>query len=134
LSLSFIIVLEKEIPGVEPRGFEGRRIAAERHALDSIAHEHDLRGLGEFVSFSLAEAEALAEDMKFEAPTAGASTGRWFRASSGLEVVRALLTHLGEHRDAIDDAAEILASLETMESILRSADELGVRFRLSLEY
>jgi hypothetical protein len=127
-------VLEREIAGVEPRDFDGRTLAARRHVIDSIAHEEDLRGLGEFVAFSRAEAEALAEDMKFDAPTVGSASGRWFEPSIALEVIRAVKTHVTADPDEIEDAATVVADLETLETILKAADDHGVRFRLSLDY
>ena len=134
MSLGFVIVLQKEIAGVEPRSFDGRMLAAKRHALDSIAHEQDLRGLGEFVAFSRMEAEALAEDMRFDAPVVGGQTGRWFRPADGLEVVRGIRDYLTASPDEIDDVLSIVAALGSMEAILEAAEELGVKFRLSLDY
>jgi hypothetical protein len=134
LSLGFVVVLEREIEGVEPRDVDGRTLASQRHVIDSIAHEEDLRGLGEFVAFSQAEAEALAEDMKFDAPTVGDQTGRWFRAEDGLKVVRTVHDHIAADPDEVDDAPEILDALRSMEKILSAASERGVRFRLSLDY
>ncbi len=134
MALAFILVLERDVPGCEPRGFDGRRLASVRHALDAIAHEQDLRGLGEFVAFSQKEAETLAEDMKFDAPTVGGQTGRWFRAKDGLEVVRAIRAFLLEHPDELDEVEELTAALESMETMLAAADGAGVRFRLSLDY
>jgi len=134
VALTFILVLERDLPGWEPRGFDGRRLASVRHALDAIAHEQDLRGLGEFVAFSQKEAETLAEDMKFDAPTVGGQTGRWFRAADGLEVVRAILAFLLEHPDELDEVEELTDALGSMETMLVTAEGEGVRFRLSLDY
>jgi hypothetical protein len=134
VALTFILVLERDLPDCEPRGFDGRCLARVRHALDAIAHEQDLRGLGEFVAFSQKEAETLAEDMKFDAPTVGGQTGRWFRAADGLEVVRAIRAFLLEHPDELDDAGEIAEALGSMETMLAAAEGEGVRFRLSLDY
>ena len=134
MALTFILVLERDLPGYEPRGFDGRRLAKVRHALDAIAHEQDLRGLGEFVAFSQKEAEALAEDMKFDAPTVGGETGRWFRAADGLEVVRAIREFLLEHPDELDEVEELTQALGSIATMLAAAEGEGVRFRLSLDY
>jgi hypothetical protein len=134
VALTFILVLERDLPGCEPRGFDGRCLAKSRHALDSIAHEQDLRGLGEFVAFSQKEAETLAEDMKFDAPTVGGQTGRWFGAADGLEVVRAIRGFLVEHPDELDEAKEIIEALGALETMLDAARKENVRFRLSLDY
>jgi hypothetical protein len=134
VALTFILVLERDMPGCEPRGFDGRCLAKARHALDSIAHEEDLRGLGEFVAFSEKEAETLAEDMKFDAPTVGGQTGRWFRAADGLVVVRAIKNYLIEHPDEVDEAKEITEALDALETMLAVAQRENVRFRLSLDY
>ncbi|MGH9318814.1 MAG: hypothetical protein ACRD3V_02855 [Vicinamibacteria bacterium] len=134
MSLSFIVVLERRISGLEPRDFDGRRLASLRHALDGIARDMDLRGLGEFVAFSQQEAEALADDMRFDAPTVGGETGRWFRAGDGLEVVRAIREFLRENPEELDEIEEVAAALSSMETILEAAESERVRFRLSLEY
>jgi hypothetical protein len=134
VAFTFILVLERDLPGCDPRGFDGRRLARLRHALDAIAHEEDLRGLGEFVAFSEKEAETLAEDMKFDAPTVGSQSGRWFRASEGLAVVRAIRLHVLDHPDEIEETAELAEALGSLEAMLAVAEREGVRFRLSLDY
>ncbi len=134
MALTFILVLERELPGCEPRGFDGARLARVRHALDAIAHEQDLRGLGEFVAFSQKEAETLAEDMRFDAPTVGGQTGRWFRAADGLEVVRAIREFLLTHPDEVDDGEALAIELSALETMLAVAQREDVRFRLSLDY
>jgi hypothetical protein len=134
VAFTFILVLERDLPGCEPRGFDGARLARVRHALDAIAHEQDLRGLGEFVAFSEKEAETLAEDMRFDAPTVGGQTGRWFRAADGLEVVRAIREFLLANPDEIDDAEAIAFELHALETMLATAVGENVRFRLSLDY
>jgi hypothetical protein len=134
VALTFILVLEREIPGCEPRSFDGARLARVRHDLDAIAHEQDLRGLGEFVAFSEREAETLAEDMKFDAPTVGAQTGRWFRPADGLRVVHAIREFLLANPDELDDAEAIARELGVLETMLAAAQGENVRFRLSLDY
>ncbi len=94
----------------------------------------DLPGLGEFVAFSHAEAETLAADMKFDAPTVGDSTGRWFSCANGLEVVGAIQDFLEENPDEVREAAAIREGLRAMRAVLEAAEAAGVRFRLSVEY
>jgi len=134
VALAFVLVLERDLPSCDPRGFDGTRLARVRHALDAIAHEQDLRGLGEFVAFSEKEAETLAEDMKFDAPSVGGQTGRWFRAKDGLEVVRAIREFLIATPDEIDDAEDIVLALGALQTMLDTANAENVRFRLSLDY
>ena len=128
------IVLESEIPGVEPDKIDGWAIAASRHTLDAIAHEEDLRGLGEFVSFTEAEAEALAEDMKFDMPAGVGRLDRWYAGSEGLRVVRAIRKHILDEPDEVPDAPRILEALGAMEKVLEAADGADVRFRLNVDY
>ncbi len=132
LGLGYVIVLERELDGIEPRDVDGRTLAKHRHALDAIAHEMDLPGLGEFVAFSEAEAEALADDMKFDAPTAGG--GRWFVSAKGLEVVRSIRTYLQENPDEVEDAESVLKELHAMQNVLEAAHAADTRFRLSIDY
>ncbi len=134
MGLGYVVVLERELDGIDPRQVDGRALAAERHTLDAAAHEMGLPGLGEFVAFSHAEAETLAADMKFDAPTVGDSTGRWFSCASGLEVVRAIQDFLDENPDEVREAAAIRDGLHAMRAVLEAAEAAGVRFRLSVEY
>lgn len=134
MGLGFVFVLESDVEGVDPESMDGRALASERHALDAVAHEMDLPGIGEFVAFSHAEAETLAEDMKFDAPTTGGSTGRWFDCAKCLEVVRAIEGYLADEPDEVSDPEAVLHGLAQLRSLLESAEAAGTRFRLSIEY
>jgi len=134
LALGYVIVLEREIEGLDPREVDGRTLASHRHVIDAVAHEMDLPGLGEFVAFSREEAETLAEDMNFDAPTVGSDTGRWFSSTSALELVQAIRGYLEESPDEVDDSAAIVRGLAAMQSVLERAAAADVRFRLSLDY
>jgi len=135
LGLGYVIVLERQVDGCEPRDVDGRTLAKHRHTLDAVAHELDLPGLGEFVAFSQAEADALAEDMKFDTPPTGG--GRWFVSANGLEVVRSIRSYLQENpeeTDALDDMELILKGLDAMQRVLEAAHTAHTRFRLSIDY
>jgi hypothetical protein len=135
LGLGYVIVLEQDIDGVEPRDIDGRTLAKHRHAIDSVAHEMDLPGLGEFVAFSQTEAETLAEDMKFDTPPVGG--GRWFDPAKGLEVVESIRGYLHDDPDEMDDNEDrdtILQGLEAMARVLEAAKSAETRFRLSIDY
>ena len=135
MGLGYLIVLERDVDGIEPRDVDGRTLAKHRHAIDAVAHEMDLPGLGEFVAFSQVEAEALADDMKFDSPTAGG--GRWFVPANGLEVVRSIRSYLEENPDEMegnDDVKSIREGLAAMERVLEAAHAADTRFRLSVDY
>ena len=132
MGLGYVIVFEREVEGCEPRDVDGRTLAKHRHTLDAVAHEMDLPGLGEFVAFSQAEADALAEDMKFDSPPTG--SGRWFEPAKGLEVVRSIRSYLQENSDEIDDLDSVLKGLQQMQSVLEAAHAANTRFRLSIDY
>jgi hypothetical protein len=134
MGLGLVFVLEKDIPGVEPERFQGKILASERHTLDSIAHDLDLRGLGEFVAFSHAQAEALAEDMKFDAPTAGSQSGRWFSPAEARKVVLAVRDHLTDNLDEVMDPDAVLEELDSLSKLLEIAEAHHVGFRLSVDY
>ncbi len=134
MGLGYVVVLERELDGIDPRLVDGRALAAERHTLDAAAHEMDLPGLGEFVAFSHDEAETLAADMKFDAPTVGDPTGRWFSCANGLEVVGVIQDFIEENPDEVREAAAIREGLRAMREVLKAAEAAGVRFRLSVEY
>jgi hypothetical protein len=135
LGLGYVIVLERDVDGIDPRRVDGRTLAKHRHTIDSFAHEMDLPGLGEFVAFNQTEAEALAEDMKFDTPPVG--SGRWFEPANGLEVVQSIRSYVRdnpEEVEGLDDADAILEGLEAMERVLEAARTAETRFRLSIDY
>ena len=132
MALGFVVVLERELADIDPRGFDGGVLAKHRHTLDAMAHEEDLPGLGEFVAFSAEEAETLAADMKFDVPPA--SSGRWFECSKALQVVDAVRSHLADNPDELEDVTAVLDGLDGLRSILDRAGAAGTRFRLSLDY
>ena len=135
MGLGYVIVLETDVDGIEPRNVDGKTLAKHRHAIDSVAHEMDLPGLGEFVAFSQAEAEALADDMKFDSPTVGG--GRWFVPAKGLEVVQSIRSYLQENPDEMDgndDLESILEGLAAVQRVLEAAHTAETRFRLSIDY
>ncbi len=137
MSLGIVIVLEAEVAGVEPRNVDGRILAVHRHALDGMAHEMDVPGLGEFVAFSHVEAEALAADMKFDAPTTGSQSGRWFESSKGLEVVRAIKEYIELDPDEtieIESPEAVVSGLSDLQRVLEAATAAGTRFRLTVDY
>ena len=148
MGLGLAFVLEKDIPGVEPERFKGRILASERHAIDAIAHELDLRGLGEFVAsgvvntldlgefvaFSHAQAEALADDMKFDAPTTGSQSGHWFPPAEARKVVIAVRDYLQDNHDEVMDPEAVLDELDSLSKLLEIAETHRVGFRLSVDY
>lgn len=132
MGLGYVVVLEREVEGIEPRKIDGRTLAKHRHSIDAVAHEMDLPGLGEFVAFSQVEADALAEDMKFDTPTVGG--GRWFLSANGIEVVRSIRIYLDENPDEIEERESVLEGLQQMQIVLEAAHEANVKFRLSIDY
>jgi hypothetical protein len=134
MGLGLAFVLERDIPGVEPERFQGKILASERHALDSIAHDLDLRGLGEFVAFSHAQAEALADDMKFDTPTTGSQSGRWFPPAEARKVVTAVRDYLKNNLDEVMEPEAVLNELDSLSELLEIAETHRVGFRLSVDY
>ena len=135
MGLGYVIVLERDLDGIDPRTIDGRTLAKHRHTIDAFAHEMDLPGLGEFVAFSEVEAEALAEDMKFDAPPVG--SGRWFEPVNGLEVVQSIRSYMRDNPDEVeelDDVDAIVKGLDAFERVLDAARVAKTRFRFSIEY
>ena len=63
----------------------------------------------------------------------GVPPEEWFKASDGLQTVQRLLTYLRTSQDRITNAQDVAGDLEEIEQILKAADEVGVRFHLSVD-
>jgi len=134
LPIGIGIKLEGELPGVDPNRLSGEAVARAQHDLHRLAEELELRPLGEFVSFSRAEREALAIDMGFGEGAVARSSESWFPAAEGLEVVRGLLRYLEANPGELVETAEVVAELQAMERVLIASSEHQVRFHLSVDY
>ena len=128
------LLLSHPIIDIDPRAVDGHLIASRQLDLDSIAHDHDLPGIGEFVSFTREEAETLAEDMKWDAPEGVELKGKWFEARRGHEVFATLCQTIQADPNEFDDAERVLSELIKVRDILERAAERDVRFRLAVDY
>jgi hypothetical protein len=128
------IRLEREIAGVQAESFVGVAIARAQYDLLRLAEELELRPLGEFVSFSRAEREALATDMGFGDEAVAGSNETWFSPAEALDVVRGLRRRLEDHPDEVDDASQVVTELKEMETVLEASWEHRIRFHFSVDY
>lgn len=128
------LLLSKPIEGCDPREVDGRLIASRQLDLDSIAHDHDLPGIGEFVSFTQEESETLAADMRWDAPQGVELKGKWFSPKDGHEVFATLCREIENDSDDFEDAEAVLPELRKVRDTLERAEQLGVKFRLAVDY
>ena len=128
------LLLSHSLADIDPGGVDGHLIASRQLDLDSIAHDNDLPGIGEFVSFTREEAETLAEDMKWDAPEGVELKGKWFPAEQGHQLFTTLCRTIEADPDEFDDAHAVLPELRKVRDILQTASEHNVRFRLAVDY
>lgn len=128
------LLLSHPLDGSDPRDIDGHLIASRQLDLDSIAHDHDLPGIGEFVSFTREEAETLAEDMNWDAPEGIELKGKWFASDRGHEVFATLCGEIEKDPDEFEDAEPVLHELRKVRDILEKAHKRNVRFRLAVDY
>lgn len=121
MGAAFYIVLEKEIDGLDTM-MDGKMLARQIDALDSVAQKLGVRPLSEFVSMDADAASAiLGEDAAgMEVPPL-----QQFSAADGLATIEALLSR-PEAQAAIQD-------LKDAERILSAAAQHGVRWHLQID-
>jgi hypothetical protein len=138
MGAALYIVLEKEIPGFEPR-VDGKAVSRSEKELDRLAKRLRVTPLMDFFS---AKPDELLDFLEGESGAADGSANsvpevppeRWFDARDGLATVRALQKHLGEHPDALQNCKRVLSDLDDFTKVLERAASAGVRWHLAVDF
>ena len=128
---SLFIALEKPIPGFDPF-VNGNALSASEKSLDALATKLKLTPLMGFFSvdpqeamdFLEGEAEATGLAMHEVPPLEGE---KWFPASEGLAVVRALRQEVSRNPKSVRDSKAIVNELSEFEGVLERAAKEDVR-------
>ena len=128
MSVTYYIVLEREIPGFD-HAVNGKALAKSSKQLDSIAKEKSPPTLMSFFSISGDELTGFAEEHGVSLKQSPPSE-KWFSADDGLKTINGLIDATG--RDKLD--ARIIADLQDFKTVLETAKRNGVGWHLAVDF
>lgn len=126
----FYIILEREIPGIDPL-VDGKGLSSANDALEAAAGKLKVRPLMEFFSAGPEEVEDLLGE---GADVPKVPPKKFFEAADGLNTVRALLAHLEKNPGMLKRSDQVRSDLREFEKILAAAKDAGVRWHLAIDY
>jgi len=129
MGTAFCVVFKKDVPPHGKLGADCMALARGYEKLDAVAEAKGLRTLGAFLS---QDPEELAEMMEMDAEEMGLPPVEWFSATDGLAAVQALIAHLRDNPKTIAKAGEMSSELELVETELRAAARIKVKFHFAL--
>ena len=125
------VLLERELPGVEPATESGRALLYYQRHVDELAEQLELPLLSGFFCPERAELLAYLRDQGVTPDDHALPEEDWFDAAAGLATVRGLLDRLREEPGDMPQAAKIIADLAELERVLVPAERHGVSFHLA---
>ncbi len=133
MALSIIVTLEKELPEAPDytKSKTGKALARELEKLDYASRCMKVDAITALLSESTA---ALAEQMRadgFDPTKMRLPPERWFPASQGLTVLRALAEYVAAKLNDFKQPNPILRDLKAAEVLLVAAEGAGVRFHFT---
>jgi hypothetical protein len=133
MSVAYFIVLEREVPGLDPL-VNGKAVGrASETALTKLCTALNVTPLADFVSHDPEELASFLEDAGID-PPADLPAEQWFDAATGLATVRALRKHLVDDPKALKNATAILRDLKEFEAVLERAQKANVRWHLAVDF
>jgi hypothetical protein len=132
LSAAVYIVLEGEIPGLDP-GVNGKEICLQLERLDRISADYDSPGLMDFLAESPEETRAALQKKGVLSHQLDKINSVWFSSEEGLKLVRLLLASLPEE-PSFPKKANLIEDLQDFERVLAAASEAKVRWYLAIDY
>ncbi len=135
---ALFIVLEKPIPGFDS-SVNGTALSASEERLDRLAKKLKVTSLMDFFSISPQEAMDFLEG---EAEATGTPLSdiprleeeKWFSATEGLTVVRALHQELVRNPKYAPKSKAIINDLNEFEKVLKRAAAEDVRWHLAVDF
>jgi hypothetical protein len=130
---SFYIILERNIPNFDIY-VNGNSLAEKKDDLERAAKVLRVKSLMSFFSIRPEELAGLAENhgLDRKGKALKPPQEKWFSAEDGLHTVRKLIGHqesLGSPR-----SSDVLGNLREFERVLEKADQVGLRWRLAIDY
>ena len=134
MAQAILVTLEKDLPDATAaysKGATGKALARELDRIDFAARKCKVTQPSSLVSES---PEALIAQLKedgFDPSKMRVPPERWFAASEGLAVVRALIEHVGANLNDFKQPNPILRDLRAVETLLAAAEAAGVKFHFT---
>jgi hypothetical protein len=138
MGAALYIVLEKDVPGLDPF-VNGKALSASEKRLDALAKKLRVSPLMDFFSINPGDALDFIEE---EAEATGEAVGelplmaaeQWFEAAEGLRTVRALRAHLSANPTALRNTNAVMSDLDEFATVLDKASSQKVRWHLAVDF
>jgi hypothetical protein len=134
MAQAILISLEKELPDAQAayaKSGTGKALFRELERIDFAARKCKVTQPSSLVSESPAALIAQLKEDGFDPAKMRIPPEKWFPATEGLAVVRALIEHIGANLNDFKQPNPILRDLRAAESLLTSAVAAGVGFHFT---
>src|SRR5262245_17223357 len=125
------VLLESDLPGVQPSPDAGKALLYYHHQIDDLATDIGVSPLSGFFRPDRAGVAAFLRSQGVEPDEDALPYEDWFDADEGLVTVRGLLERLRMEPAAVPQGDKVVADLEEIERVLVPAEIASVRFRLT---
>ncbi len=124
MSLAYYIVLDNDDPGFDPF-VNGKFLAKEARRVNKAAKKLGLKRLDDLTSY-----EEIADEFGIEGD---AQQDMWFAAEEGIAWTEALIDRFREEPKLLKNPDGVIADLEECLGVLQKAEEIGARWRFSMD-
>jgi hypothetical protein len=132
MGAAYYIVLDNPDPGFDPF-VNGKAVAHEAERISIVASSLGLKTPDDYVSMSVDEAAAMAEDFDL-GDDVQAPAEQWFNADDGLDWVARLRAHIQSDAKSMKDAEAVLSDLAEYERVLSQAKSIGAKWHFSVDF
>jgi hypothetical protein len=134
MAKAILITLESELPdamAAYTKSATGKAFARELDRIDFAARKCKVTQPSSLVSENQAALIAQLTEDGFDPSKMRVPPERFFPASEGLVVLRALIEHIGAHLNDFKQPNPILRDLKAAEALLVGAEAAGVKFHFT---
>lgn len=124
MSLAYYIVLDKEDPGFDPF-INGVFLAKEARRINKAAKKLGLKRLGDLTSY-----EEIADMIGIDSDE---PQDMWFAAEEGIAWLEALIDRFREEPKLLKNPDGVIADLKECLGVLQKAEQIGARWRFSMD-
>ena len=134
MALAIVVTLDKELAAAQAiyaKADNGKAFARELEKIDFAARCKNVQQPSSLVSENPEKLAAQMREEGFDPSKMRLPPERWYPASEGLKVVRALIEYVTDKLNDFKQPNPILKSLRAMEALLVAAEQGGVKFHFS---
>jgi hypothetical protein len=134
MAQAILVTLESDVPGASgdyAKSATGKALFRELERIDFAARKVKVTQPSSLVSESPDALVAQLKEDGFDPSKMRIPPERWFPATEGLAVLRALIQHVGANLNDFKQPNPILRDLKAAEALLAAAEKAGVRFHLT---